>query len=150
MNASQWETLRRCARGDLRITWATDRNNDESDAGILSFTRTYKGKIALVVTNVSDSKTSETGFGSAAMAVPFPVGTKLVEVLADPYDMTKETKYTVPSDGTLRILVLTLLAYVAKPPRFLVTEEPENGCGEEPATDRKLLPLNVLANGCGS
>jgi predicted ATPase len=39
--------------------------------------------------------------------------------------------YEVPSsglsDGTLRILVLTLLAYVAKPPRFLVTEEPENG-----------------------
>lgn len=39
--------------------------------------------------------------------------------------------YDVPSsglsDGTLRILVLTLLAYVAKPPRFLVTEEPENG-----------------------
>jgi len=31
------------------------------------------------------------------------------------------------SDGTLRILVLTLLTYVAKPPRFLVTEEPENG-----------------------
>ena len=27
----------------------------------------------------------------------------------------------------MRILVLTLLAYIAKPPRFLVTEEPENG-----------------------
>ena len=40
-------------------------------------------------------------------------------------------RYDVPSsglsDGTLRILVLTLLAYIAKPPRFLVTEEPENG-----------------------
>lgn len=40
-------------------------------------------------------------------------------------------RYDVPSsglsDGTLRILVLTLLAYVTKPPRFLVTEEPENG-----------------------
>jgi predicted ATPase len=40
-------------------------------------------------------------------------------------------RYDVPSsglsDGTLRILVLTLLAYVAEPPRFLVTEEPENG-----------------------
>jgi predicted ATPase len=39
--------------------------------------------------------------------------------------------YDIPSsglsDGTLRILVLTLLAYIAKPPRFLVTEEPENG-----------------------
>jgi predicted ATPase len=39
--------------------------------------------------------------------------------------------YEVPSsglsDGTLRILVLTLLAYIGKTPRFLVTEEPENG-----------------------
>jgi predicted ATPase len=31
------------------------------------------------------------------------------------------------SDGTLRILTLTLMAYVANPPRLLVTEEPENG-----------------------
>ena len=40
-------------------------------------------------------------------------------------------RYDVPSsglsDGTLRILVLTLLAYLTNPPRFLVTEEPENG-----------------------
>lgn len=39
--------------------------------------------------------------------------------------------YDVPSsglsDGTLRILVLTLLAYIGRPPHFLVTEEPENG-----------------------
>lgn len=31
------------------------------------------------------------------------------------------------SDGTLRILTLTLMAYVTNPPRLLVTEEPENG-----------------------
>ena len=31
------------------------------------------------------------------------------------------------SDGTLRILMLTLLAYIANPPRVVVTEEPENG-----------------------
>jgi predicted ATPase len=40
-------------------------------------------------------------------------------------------RYDVPSsglsDGTLRILVLTLLAYLERPPRFLVTEEIENG-----------------------
>lgn len=40
-------------------------------------------------------------------------------------------RYDVPSsglsDGTLRILVLTLLAYLPRTPRFLVTEEPENG-----------------------
>ena len=31
------------------------------------------------------------------------------------------------SDGTLRILALTILPYLAKPPAVLVTEEPENG-----------------------
>lgn len=31
------------------------------------------------------------------------------------------------SDGTLRILTLTLLPYLSKQPAFLVTEEPENG-----------------------
>lgn len=31
------------------------------------------------------------------------------------------------SDGTLRILTLTLLAYVTDPPALVVTEEPENG-----------------------
>ncbi|MEU9791893.1 AAA family ATPase [Streptomyces sparsogenes] len=31
------------------------------------------------------------------------------------------------SDGTLRVLALTLLPYLPEPPRILVTEEPENG-----------------------
>jgi predicted ATPase len=55
--------------------------------------------------------------------------------------------YEVPSsglsDGTLRILVLTLLAYVAKPPRFLVTEEPENGIHPQ-ATEVVLQSLSSL------
>lgn len=55
--------------------------------------------------------------------------------------------YEVPSsglsDGTLRILVLTLLAYVPKPPRFLVTEEPENGIHPQ-ATEVVLQGLSSI------
>jgi energy-coupling factor transporter ATP-binding protein EcfA2 len=55
--------------------------------------------------------------------------------------------YEVPSsglsDGTLRILVLTLLAYIAKPPRFLVTEEPENGIHPQ-ATEAVLQSLSSI------
>lgn len=55
--------------------------------------------------------------------------------------------YDVPSsglsDGTLRILVLTLLAYIAKPPRFLVTEEPENGIHPQ-ATEVVLQSLSSI------
>jgi len=56
-------------------------------------------------------------------------------------------RYEVPSsglsDGTLRILVLTLLAYVAKPPGFLVTEEPENGIHPQ-ATEVVLQSLSSI------
>lgn len=56
-------------------------------------------------------------------------------------------RYDVPSsglsDGTLRILVLTLLAYIAKPPRFLVTEEPENGIHPQ-ATEVVLQSLSSM------
>lgn len=55
--------------------------------------------------------------------------------------------YEVPSsglsDGTLRILVLTLLAYIAKPPRFLVTEEPEDGIHPQ-ATEVVLQSLSSI------
>jgi predicted ATPase len=55
--------------------------------------------------------------------------------------------YEVPSsglsDGTLRILVLSLLAYLAKPPRFLVTEEPENGIHPQ-ATEVVLQSLSSI------
>lgn len=56
-------------------------------------------------------------------------------------------RYDVPSsglsDGTLRILVLTLLAYIAKPPHFLVTEEPENGIHPQ-ATEVVLQSLSSI------
>ena len=47
------------------------------------------------------------------------------------FKVTYNNAYTVTStglsEGTLRILALTLLAYLPKPPRLLVVEEPENG-----------------------
>lgn len=55
--------------------------------------------------------------------------------------------YEVPSsglsEGTLRILVLTLLAYLPQPPRFLVTEEPENGIHPQ-ATEVVLQSLSSI------
>lgn len=92
-------------RGDLRVVWSTGRTATEQDAGILAFTRTYAGKTALVVTNVHNDKPSETAFGAQQMAVPFPPGTKLVNILADPYDTTKENSYVVPAQGTLTVRV---------------------------------------------
>lgn len=71
------------------MTWATDRTGSESDAGILAFTRTDGGKSVLVVTNVDNTQTSQTDFAGTQMKVPFPVGTRLVEVLGDPLDTTK-------------------------------------------------------------
>jgi glycosidase len=92
-------------RGDLRVAWATSRTAAESDAGILAFSRTYGQKTVLVVTNVHNNQVSQTAFGTAAMLSPFPAGTRLTNVLADPYDTTMENSYVVPADGTLTVRV---------------------------------------------
>ena len=108
-------------RGDLRVTWATDHTGTESDAGILAFSRAYAGKTALVVVNVKDDKVSETGFGSNnQMIAPFPAGTKLVDVLGDPYDATGETSYVVNTDGTVRVRVSPRATKVLVPEADLV------------------------------
>ncbi|PSM31369.1 alpha-amylase family glycosyl hydrolase [Haliangium sp. UPWRP_2] len=97
-------------RGDLCITWSTDHTGQESDAGLLSFSRTYDApgggkKSVVVVTNVHNDQVSETAFGTSAMTVPFPIGTKLVDVLQDPYDTTQEPSYVVSATGTVRVRV---------------------------------------------
>ena len=47
------------------------------------------------------------------------------------FRVTYNNSYVVTSsglsDGTLRVLALTLLSYLNSPPRLLVVEEPENG-----------------------
>ena len=97
-------------RGDLRIAWSTDHTGNESDAGIFAFTRTYQEpagglKTALVVTNVHNDQASTTDFMGSVMAVPYASGTKLVDVLADPYDTTMEGSYVVSAAGTVRVRV---------------------------------------------
>ena len=97
-------------RGDLRILWSTDHTGVEGDTGILAFSRSYAdptngNKTAVVVTNVHNDQISETAFGTAAMVVPFPTSTKLVDVLSDPYDTTQETRYEVSPTGTVRVRV---------------------------------------------
>lgn len=104
------KTYPQLRRGDLRVAWSTDHTGTESDAGILAFVRTYTAqgstsKSALVVTNVHNTQTSQTAFGTSQMSVPFPPNTRLVDVLADPYDTTGEKTYLVPPDGTLRVSV---------------------------------------------
>ena len=113
-------------RGDLRILWSTDHTGVEGDTGILAFARSYAdakagSKTAVVVTNVHNSQTSETAFGTAAMTVPFPSGTKLVDVLADPYDTTQETRYEVSPAGTVRVRVSPRATKVLVPEADVVT-----------------------------
>jgi glycosidase len=99
------KTIAPLRRGDLRVTWSTSRTGAEQDAGILAFSRTYANKTVLVVTNVHNDKVSETAFGTAQMVSPFPPGTRLSNVLQDPYDTTMENSYVVPGDGTLTVRV---------------------------------------------
>ena len=56
-------------------------------------------------------------------AVERKITAYLVVVYQGGYEVTSSGL----SDGTLRILALTILPYLAKPPAVLVTEEPENG-----------------------
>lgn len=96
-------------RGDVRVTWAGEHTAMESDSGVFAFTRSLAQGAAvqtvLVVTNVHETHKSETGFGTNDMKVPFATGTRLVDVLADPYDTTQEKTYTVSGAGTVRVSV---------------------------------------------
>ena len=49
------------------------------------------------------------------MKVPFPAGTRLVEVLGDPLDTTKEKTYLVPATGTLSVRVSSRATKVLVP-----------------------------------
>lgn len=111
-------------RGDLRVAWATEHSGSESDAGILAFVRSHKGKAMVVVTNVHNDQVSETAFLAEEMTVPFPAYTKLVDVLADPYDGTQEKTYLVKPAGTLRVRVS---------PRATKVLVPESEVANEPA-----------------
>lgn len=102
-------------RGDLKVTWATDRTGNEADAGILAFTRTDGDKSVLVVTNVHNGQTSQTEFSGIQMKVPFRSGTRLVEVLRDPLDGTNENTYLVPATQTITVRVSSRATKVLVP-----------------------------------
>lgn len=102
-------------RGDLKVLWATSHTGSESDAGILVFSRTEASKTALVLTNVHNSQTSQTAFGGNEMKVPFPSGTRLVDVLRDPLEATSAVTYVVPASQTLTVRVSSRATKVLVP-----------------------------------
>lgn len=91
-----YEPLR---RGDFTITWASERNGVEDDAGIFAFERSTADATVLVVSNSSDDKASETRYESFGMPVSFASGTTLVEVWPEGSDRS----FTVDSDGEVVI-----------------------------------------------
>ncbi len=86
-------------RGEMSIIWSTDNTNDESDAGILAFERTYKKEKVLVVINTSKTKSSTTSNEDTVMKTGFAAGTKLKNVFPGSDGKT----YTVDTDQTLEL-----------------------------------------------
>lgn len=101
-------------RGDLSLTWTSDRTGSERDAGILAFERSYEGQTALVVINTHELQTSETrapdDLGGDALMTSFSGGTVLVDVFSD----SRET-FTVAGDGSITVPVPLLAGRVLVP-----------------------------------
>ncbi len=71
-------------KGDLKITWASDRNGDEPDAGIIAFERSGGDagqSYVLAVINTNAKHASSPSYNGAPMQVSVAPGTKLVDVL---------------------------------------------------------------------
>ena len=91
-------------RGDFQIRWASERNGQEQDAGIIAFERSYNGSAVLVVLNAHPTKASETSatsLGGGNMKVGFPAGTRLVNV----WDGTTGGTQEVTVDGSGEVLI---------------------------------------------
>ncbi|HOG43689.1 MAG TPA: alpha-amylase family glycosyl hydrolase [bacterium] len=86
-------------RGNMSIIWSTDNTNDEPDAGILAFERTYKKEKVLVVINTSKTKSSTTSNEETVMKTGFAAGAKLKNV----FPGSDGKIYTVDSDQTLEL-----------------------------------------------
>lgn len=95
-------------RGDTVIRWSTDRTGTEEDAGVFAFERVAAQETALYVMNVNPQSASHTAYGAFAMAVSFPAGTNLEDLLDPTYqatvDATGHVVIDVPSLSQ-RILV---------------------------------------------
>lgn len=85
-------------RGTFEIAWATDRTEDEEDAGIIAFERRDGDSYALVVINAQGDHSSATAFEGTVMNVNAAALSTLRDVLSG-------ESYTVAADGTLRVEV---------------------------------------------
>ncbi len=91
-------------RGDVFVTWASERQADEEDAGIFAFERRggdAGDDYALVVFNAHREKESSTRFENVAMQVAAPPGTVLRDALGSGVEVTVgpggEALVTLPS-----------------------------------------------------
>jgi alpha-amylase len=97
-------------RGDTAVLWASERIQDEQDAGVFAFER-FAGaeSSAVVVLNTNGRKASSTANGSAVMKVKRP-NTTYVDAL-DPARST----YVSGADGALNLTVKAQSAMVLIP-----------------------------------
>ncbi|MEM9696991.1 MAG: alpha-amylase, partial [Myxococcota bacterium] len=100
-------------RGEQRIVYATERNGDEPDAGMIAYERTggdAGSDYALVVMNTNRDHESETAFEGQPMVVSAAPGTRLVDAMSG-------AEVTVQADGLLsvRLAPLTVAILVAEP-----------------------------------
>jgi alpha-amylase len=112
-------------RGDMKISWVTDRVGAEPDAGIMSYERIIGGSApdgsdggyALVVLNTNSSHASETAYTDPATSKKSPMKVTLAAgtVLKDVLPASGGATYTVASDGTLDIQLPPTTAAILVP-----------------------------------
>jgi glycosidase len=88
-------------KGDIAVTWASEREGDAEDAGIFAFERAggdAGDSYALMIFNASADKESAPSFEGTPMIVNRPEGTVLVDVLNG-----EGQAFTVGADGALVI-----------------------------------------------
>lgn len=98
-------------RGDVNVTWATERTGEEEDAGIFAFERnggSSNNGYSLVVINSNQIHPSRTGFEGATMPVLAPPGTVLEDVLSG-------ATWTVSGESTVDITVAAMSAAILVP-----------------------------------
>jgi alpha-amylase len=100
-------------RGDTQVIWASERTDDESDAGLFAFER-FGGdagdNYALVLINSHKERDAVPEHMGARMQVSVAPGTVLVDVLSP-----AKTEYTVAPDRSLGIVIPPIAGAVLVP-----------------------------------
>jgi alpha-amylase len=81
--------------GELSMLWSSTHVGQESDAGILAFSRKSDKDTAVVVINAHPGKVSSTSAAGTDMTVPFSAGTKLKDLLGTLPTQTVSAKKTL-------------------------------------------------------